>query len=188
MQDLVVGKGEVMGALAERAKLFATAAHHATGQKRKYTGEPYIVHPSSVANIVLKVCYIEDVIAAAYLHDVVEDTHVTIDIIREEFGESVAKLVEELTDVSTLFDGNRADRKRIDREHTALASPHAKTIKLADLIDNSKTIIEHDKKFAKVYLAEKRLLLEVLTEGHPALLVEATRLLLQCEERLKNED
>jgi hypothetical protein len=70
-------------------------------------------------------------------------------------------------------DGNRAVRKAIDREHLAKASPAAKTIKLADLISNSRSILQHDPKFAAVYLAEKRLLLEVLKDGDPTLWSQA---------------
>ena len=81
-----------------------------------------------------------------------------------------------LTDVSRPEDGNRAARKTLDREHIAKASPQAKTIKIADLIDNSRSIMAHDPQFARVYLAEKRLLLDVLTEGDPTLYAMARRI------------
>jgi (p)ppGpp synthase/HD superfamily hydrolase len=57
-----------------------------------------------------------------------------------EFAKEVVALVEMLTDVSKPEDGNRAVRKEIDRQHTALASPEGKTIKLADLIDNTQSM------------------------------------------------
>ena len=149
-----------------KALTFATAAHAAVGQLRKYTNEPYIVHPIEVAGIVAEVPGATDeMIAAAYLHDVVEDTGVTIELIKKEFGDEVAELVGWLTDVSRPDHGNRAQRKAVDRAHTAGASAAAQTIKLADLISNTRSIVEHDEKFAKTYLAEKRLLLEVLTKG-----------------------
>lgn len=85
------------------------------------------------------------------------------------FGLEVARLVEMLTDVSRPEDGNRAQRKAIDRAHTAQCSSAAATIKLADLIDNTRSIVERDPEFAKVYLEEKRLLLEVLTHGNDAM-------------------
>lgn len=153
-----------------KALTFATAAHAAVGQLRKYTNEPYIVHPVEVAGIVSKVPGATDeMIAAAYLHDVVEDTGVTIELIKKEFGDEVAELVGWLTDVSRPDHGNRAQRKAVDRAHTAGAPAAAQTIKLADLISNTRSIVEHDEKFAKTYLAEKRLLLEVLTKGDPGL-------------------
>ncbi|ABC29372.1 Guanosine polyphosphate pyrophosphohydrolase/synthetases [Hahella chejuensis KCTC 2396] len=151
--------------LVERAKLFASAAHAAIGQRRRYTDEPYIVHPTEVAAMVASVTDDEEMIAAAYLHDVVEDTQVTHAMILEFFGPSVAQLVEEVTDISRPQDGNRRTRKEIDRQHLAKASPRAKTIKLADLISNSTNIIQHDRWFAKDYMREKKLLLEVLSEG-----------------------
>jgi len=152
--------------VVEKARIFATAAHAAVGQLRKYTNEPYIVHPTEVAAMVATVSGATPaMIAAAYLHDVVEDTKVGFSIIREEFGDEVTTLVMWLTDVSELDDGNRAVRKAIDREHSADAPAEAQTIKLADLISNSKSIMAYDPAFAKTYLAEKRLLLEVLTKG-----------------------
>jgi len=150
---------------------FATAAH--TGQKRKYTGEDYIVHPMEVAEIVKTVAYTPEMIAAALLHDVVEDTDASLEDILHRFGSAVADLVRDLTDVSQPEDGNRATRKALDRAHTAQASAAAKTIKLADLISNSRSIVEFDPKFAKVYLKEKALLLDVLTEGDEILLKKA---------------
>jgi (p)ppGpp synthase/HD superfamily hydrolase len=157
--------------LVQRALAFATLAHH--GQKRKYSGQPYIVHPIEVAEIVRTVEHDDEMLAAALLHDVVEDTDVTIEAIKSEFGEGVADLVDDLTDVSEPRDGNRKVRKAMDREHSARTSARAQTIKLADLISNSSDITANDPSFAKVYLAEKALLLEVLIKGDPALLKKA---------------
>jgi (p)ppGpp synthase/HD superfamily hydrolase len=160
--------------LIEKARVFATAAHGAVAQLRKYTNEPYIVHPAEVAGIIdnLEGGTVE-MIAAAWLHDVVEDTGVTIETIRAEFGEEVAELVGWLTDVSRPEQGNRATRKAIDRAHTAMAPAEAQTVKLADIISNCTSIVEHDATFAKTYLEEKRLLLEVLTKGDATLLERA---------------
>ena len=156
--------------LVHKAQVYAIAAHAAVGQKRKYTNEPYIVHPAEVARIVAEVPgSTPDMVAAAWLHDVVEDTSVTLTDIHLSFGPEVAALVGWLTDVSKKEDGNRATRKAIDRAHTAAAPAEAQTIKLADLISNSKSIMQHDPAFAKTYLEEKRLLLEVLTRGDPGL-------------------
>lgn len=163
--------------IVEKARIFATAAHHAARNTRKYTGKPYINHPAAVVGILRAVHHTPEMLAAAWLHDTVEDTGVPLKLIESEFGEAVADLVEMLTDVSAPLDGNRAARKAKDREHTAKASPAAKTIKLADLIDNTSSICEHDPEFAKVYLAEKAELLQVLTEGNEFLFSEATRIL-----------
>lgn len=159
--------------IVERARVFATAAHAAVGQLRKYTFEPYIVHPREVAQIVESAGGTPEMIAAAWLHDTVEDTGVTIETIREEFGSEVAELVGWLTDVSRPEQGNRAVRKAIDRAHTAAAPGAAQTVKLADLISNTRSIMAHDAEFARVYLAEKRALLEVMTKADPTLMARA---------------
>ena len=155
--------------IIEKARVFATAAHHAAGNARKYTGEPYINHPAAVVELVSNVPHTPEMIAAAWLHDTVEDTYVSLDLIKFEFGEKVADLVYWLTNKSTREDGNRATRKAINRLHIAQASPEAKTIKLADLLDNTASIIKHEPNFAKVYMAEKAELLKVLTEGDKTL-------------------
>lgn len=145
------------------------AEYHHRNQVRKYTNEPYINHPKNVVKIVSEVIHTETMIKAAWLHDIVEDTNITLADIDSIFGLDVAMIVEELTDISKPSDGNRIVRKLIDRVHTSNASPAAKTIKLADLIDNSKSIIQYDTKFAMVYMAEKKLLLEVLQDGNEEL-------------------
>ena len=129
-----------------------------------------------VANIVASVPHTNEMLAAAWLHDTVEDTGVTILDIQIEFGNEVAALVSWLTDVSTPEQGNRAVRKAVDREHTAMAPAAAQTVKLADLISNSRSIMAHDPAFAKIYLEEKRMLLEVLTRGDATLMAQARRI------------
>jgi (p)ppGpp synthase/HD superfamily hydrolase len=161
--------------IVERARIFATAAHSAVAQLRKYTHEPYIVHPAEVAGIVERAGGTPEMIAAAWLHDTVEDTGVTNEVIRAEFGSRVAELVGWLTDVSRPEQGNRAVRKAIDRAHSASAPAEAQTVKLADLISNTRSIVAHDEKFAVTYLEEKRLLLEVMTKGDAALMAEARK-------------
>jgi (p)ppGpp synthase/HD superfamily hydrolase len=129
-----------MSALITRARKFATEAHASIDQRRKYTGEPYIVHPLAVAELVNSVPHTDEMVAAALLHDVVEDTPVTSEEIHAEFGPVVGALVDWLTDVSR---------------------PH--------LIDNTLTIAKHDPGFWPVYRREKLALLEVLKEGDPVL-------------------
>ena len=161
-----------MDIMVQRAIWFATQAH--AGQTRKYTGEPYVNHPVEVMQLVNTVTDDPEILAAAVLHDVVEDTPATIMNIRIGFSPRVAELVDDLTDVSKPQDGNRATRKELDRQHTAKASPDAKTIKLADLISNSRSIMKDDPNFAKVYMKEKAALLEVLTEGNAELFRQAS--------------
>ncbi len=152
----------------------AKGAHN--GQLRKYTHEPYLSHPFAVAGLVASVTDDDAMIVAAILHDVVEDSAIKIESITGIFGIKISKMVEGMTDVSKPGDGNRKARKAIDRQHIANSSAQVKTIKLADLIDNTKSIIQFDPKFAKVYMAEKRLLLGVLSEGDATLLELASDL------------
>lgn len=156
-----------------KARNFAALCHAEVGQVRKYTNEPYINHPAEVVSIIKTVTHTLAMVQAAWLHDTVEDTNITLDDVRLEFGNEVAEMVEMLTDVSRPEDGNRAARKAIDCEHTAKASPAAKTIKLADLISNTSSIVARDPEFARTYLMEKRRLLEVLKDGDPTLWARA---------------
>lgn len=175
--------------LVEKAYLFALAAHSALGQKRKYTGEDYIHHPVEVCNLVrLAEIKNDEMFAAALLHDVVEDTQVPLALISHEFGKCVATLVEGLTDVSKHEDGNRATRKEIDRKHTAIQSPACKTIKLADLISNSRSILQYDVDFARVYLKEKQALLEVLKDGDATLYTMASQIVEEGLKKLEEKE
>ena len=144
------------------ALTYATAAHAAVGQMRKYTDEQYIVHPVRVADIVDKFGGTDEMIMAAYLHDVVEDTAVSIDNIHDMFGPVVARIVDGLTDVSVPEDGNRAVRKAMDRQHSAEARYEAQFVKCADIMDNASDIGDNDPSFNVVYRKEMVLLLEVL--------------------------
>ena len=112
-------------------------------------------------------------IAAALLHDVVEDTDFTLEDIADKTSQKVADLVEGLTDVSKPEDGNRKARKAIDKDHLAKQNAEVQTIKLADVISNSQDIKANDPKFAKVYIEEMKALLEVLTKGDKTLYAKA---------------
>ncbi len=159
--------------LVERAFFFAAEAHGSNRQVRKYTGEPYINHPIEVMNLVKTAShYTEVMLAAALLHDTIEDTAVTRNDVEREFGHAVADMVMELTDQCN--EGNRADRKAAEAKRLGKISPEAQTVKLADLISNSRSIIEHDPAFAKVYLREKLLILEVMTAGDSQLHARAS--------------
>lgn len=97
--------------LVERARRYATKAHAAIDQRRKYTDDPYIVHPQAVMELVRSVPHTEEMLAAAWLHDTVEDTPTTLGDIESHFGPKVAELVRMLTNVSRAEDGNRFERK-----------------------------------------------------------------------------
>lgn len=165
----------------EQALMYARGCHDAHQHKRKYSGAPYWVHPEEVANIVRRYFGTDEMIAAAYLHDVMEDCSITWEQLNRQFGSAVANLVEELTDkFADHSHGNRTVRKALELQRIATISPGAQTIKLADLISNTKDITKHDKEFAKVYLMEKKALMQVLTKGDELLYLVATEQLEEC--------
>ena len=160
--------------MEEEALEFARKAHGA--QQRKYTLEPYINHPKRVAETVKTVPHSTEMICAAYLHDVVEDTPVSIEEIKNRFGKKIADLVLELTDEFTHEKYphlNRKKRKIKETERQATMSDDAKTIKLADMIDNTPDIARHDRNFARRYLPEMHALVKVMAGGNPELLERA---------------
>lgn len=136
-----------------RAMEFAAKAH--AGQVRKYTGEPYIQHPMAVAILVASATSNESAIAAALLHDVVEDCDVSLDDVRTIFGEQVSSFVYWVTDPAQRESETRAKWKTRCLDFIKQAPKEAKLIKLADIIDNTKSIAERDPEFAKIYMREK---------------------------------
>ncbi len=147
----------------DKAIQFATAAHE--GQFRYDGVTPYIVHPIDVAEIVYAAGGDESQICAALLHDVVEDCEVELATIEKEFGKDVAALVDDLTNRATLDMGNRATRKQFENARIAKTSARAKMVKLADIMSNARTINEAKPKFAKLFLSECLVRLELLKEG-----------------------
>jgi (p)ppGpp synthase/HD superfamily hydrolase len=163
--------------MAQQALAFASIAHET--QVRRYTGEPYITHPTNVAHVVAKVPGIsEAAVCAALLHDVVEDTDVTIEDIELYFGMAVAVYVFRLTD-PVRPEMNRVARKAEDRERLSNSSNEVKTIKLADIIDNANSIVAHDPKFAKQFMKETKDLLVALEGGDSELFKTANDLVEQ---------
>lgn len=164
---------------------FAAAAH--INQKRKYTGEPYVNHCLDVMTTLGQFTNDLPSLSAAVLHDVLEDTPITSAQLLHTFGLEITNLVIEVTDVSRFEDGNRKVRKEIDRQHLAKSSHRGASIKLADLISNTKSIVKHDHNFAVVYLREKKKLLEILKHGNTSLWELANKTLEDALKELKNE-
>lgn len=173
--------------MIETAIAYAHEHFEKCNVKRKYTGEDYIIHPIRVMLIVRSVEHNLQMLTAAILHDTLEDCPSTnIHEINTIFGLEVARLVMDLTDVARPEDGNRAARNKINFNHIVHAHPEAKTIKLADLIDNTKDIVNRDIKFAKVYLKEKEMVLAGLRNASsPKLLRMARTVLEEAKNRLE---
>ena len=153
---------------------YATKAHGE--QRRKYTPEPYIVHPIRVMKLCAEYTDKISILCAALLHDVLEDTEVDeeqmLSFLRTVMDENEAKetlaLVVDLTDVyikDNYPQFNRRKRKDLERERIARTSSDSQTIKYADIIDNCNEIVKHDRDFAKVFLNECRLTLKVMGKG-----------------------
>jgi hypothetical protein len=168
-----------------RAADFAYNRHK--GQLRPYLNDEYFNHLAEVAILVSRVTDNPIAIAIAYLHDTIEDNKATLDEIAQEFGFVVAAGVDALTDRMTPADGNRAFRKKAyaDRfnDHKV---PHVHTVKVADLIVNTTSIVAFDYAFARTYIPEKRYLLEQLKLADGRLIEEAERQLKKAEDYLEN--
>lgn len=167
-----------MNSVIQNVKKFAEAAHGS--QLRKYSPEPYIEHPVRVMQTCAEYTNDVSVLAAALLHDVLEDTTVSSDEILQfllkELDDEPAKrtlgIVHELTDVfvkKNYPQWNRRKRKDKENERLQKTSSDAQTIKYADIIDNSLTIAGAEPDFRQKYLLECRSLLRKLEKGNPVL-------------------
>lgn len=159
----------------KQTKLLEFAEMKHGDQKRKYTGEPYINHPISVARKVyhLGFPYIE----ASICHDLIEDTDCdrsTINDFMVSIGYTkgqancVTLIVTELTDVYTTEEFphiNRSSRKELERRRLEACTSVAQTIKYADIIDNCESIKKHDSRFYEVYYEECLALLDCMDRG-----------------------
>lgn len=152
--------------IKNKALEYAIFKHN--GQKRKYTGEDYIIHPIEVSSKILE--YMdknlfsekdhEIMYCSAILHDTVEDTDATLEEIESLFGKEIALNIFWLTNISKPEDGNRKIRKQKDLEHILSAPLSVICIKIADVICNCKGMVETDRKysngeFCKKYIPEK---------------------------------
>ncbi len=164
-----------MSNLVNKAREFAREKHAA--QLRRYTEQPYFVHLEEVAALVERTGLSENAIAAALLHDAIE-------AICANFNPDVALMVLDLTDIPAGKGLNRAERKTVDAHRLSRASADTQSIKCADLISNTSSIVQHDPGFARLYLKEIRQVLEVLQKANDRLRQQAWASLQQAEEVL----
>ncbi len=142
---------------------------------RSTTVQDLPAHLKSVAHIVSTVTRDEKTIAAAWLHDLIEDTVVTFEDLERRFGPDVARLVGELTIPHNPGYRNRDTRMAITKNHLASASEAAKTIKLADLIDTCRDLHKNNPVALLAYASEAEQLAPVLEGGHGGLLARLRR-------------
>lgn len=127
--------------LLDRAIIFAVQAHHNTERRGK--GFPYIVHPMEAVEIVATITSNQELLAAAALHDTVEDTDVTVEEIRQLFGGRVAELVHAESDQYTggvSEEDSWHDRKQAAIDRLASASHDAKIVAMGDKLSNMRAI------------------------------------------------
>ncbi|GAB4094291.1 HD domain-containing protein [Flaviaesturariibacter terrae] len=171
-----------MDTLLEQVRDFADRAHGT--QLRKYGADRYIVHPLRVMERLAGVGAPRAILAAALLHDVLEDTPVIPEellvflrsLFSPEEAGHILELVVELTDVYThaaFPKWNRRRRKEAEAERMSSISAEAQTVKYADILDNTREIVADDPGFAPRYLRECRKLLALMGAGDPALRKEA---------------
>ena len=160
-------------------------------QVRKYTGERYIVHPVRVMEAVREFNDDIAVLAAALLHDVLEDTPVKaheiesalLVVMDRDDAKRTLRFVTDLTDIFIKKDFprlKRSLRKEKEVQRLSSVSPEAQTIKYADIIDNVTDIVKEDIDFARVYVREAKAMLTAMRDGHPELLKRAVALVDTC--------
>lgn len=128
-------------ALLDKAIIFAVNAHHNTERRGK--GFPYIVHPMEAVEIVATITPDQELLAAAALHDTIEDTDVTVEDIRREFGNRIAELVHAESDQFTegvSEEDSWHDRKRAAINRLAAAPHDAKIVAMGDKLSNMRAI------------------------------------------------
>lgn len=168
---------------AQQEQLLAFVKEQHGNQKRKYTFEPYWYHLISVASIVNEYIKEPGYIEIALCHDLLEDTECTENRLSfnlfsfgytRELCSFICKGVKALTDEFTHENfplANRGHRKKCEAERLEGIRPEYQSIKYADLIDNTYSISEHDPNFARVYLKEKKEILDKMTKGNGELLI-----------------
>ena len=175
-------------------KVYADTSHG--DQVRKYTGERYIGHPIRVMETVREFHPELPVLAAALLHDVLEDTPVTPNemeaaLLKVLNGKQTARtmqIVIELTDIFIKKDYprlNRRTRKEKEALRLSAISPEAQSVKYADIIDNVTDIVKQDADFAKVFVSEAKKMLTSMVSGNPELRDRALSLVDTCLQSLR---
>ena len=163
-----------MNDIVHNAEVFATSAHK--GQIRKYNKNSYIVHPRYVASMGVLFEQSDEFIAAAWLHDVVEDCGVTYELLTETFGTRVSHLVREVSHPETPEGTNRAARHQLYMQHYARASSEGKLLKAIDRFANLQEsytdlrkgrLTNADAHFIKsIYVRESQDLYDVIKTDH----------------------
>ena len=126
--------------LREVERAYRIAEHHHRDQLRR-SGEPYITHPLAVTQILAEMGMTPPTLCAALLHDTVEDTEYTLDLLREDFGDEVAELVDGVTKLDKVTYGQATQAETVRKMVVAMARDiRVLVIKLADRLHNMRTL------------------------------------------------
>lgn len=178
-----------------KAKAFAESVH--AGQFRKHGNRPYVYHPGRVASYLEEKGYYDKLIAAAWLHDTLEDCPgVTYNTLEVEFGTYVAGLVKEVSHLETPVYLKRKYRWKIYLQHYSNASHAGMVLKLADRVCNLQEYVDYwedvpsrDRRFLfDVYLEESTDLLEVLFRADYRIACNLRNLIDHLDELCSKED
>lgn len=160
-----------MSFLVKAAARLAEESHR--GQRRKYNGRPYIEHPGRVAMRVTLAGGSDEMIAAAWCHDVLEDTTCPEWKLNATIGYQAYVWVKDLTNPSKLHkELSRAERKAMDRKHLQICSNEVKIIKMLDRFDNLTEMAGSPQDFLKLYLEESEQLWSILRSADESIAEE----------------
>jgi guanosine-3',5'-bis(diphosphate) 3'-pyrophosphohydrolase len=168
-----------------------SAERHAAQRRKGEQNVPYVNHPLRVARYLAEIGGIEDVnvLAAALLHDTIEDTPTTDAELRGEFGDGIADLVLEVTDDKSL---PKAERKRLQIVHAPSVSTKATQIKVADKLSNVQDIAEAPpadwtRERRVEYLDWTEKVVDELTDANPPMLARYREALAEARRKLSGE-
>ncbi|MEK9132631.1 MAG: HD domain-containing protein [Patescibacteria group bacterium] len=162
--------------LVEEAKAFALLAHDGFFRLNK-ARDPYFIHLEEVARLVEQSGGSNEEIAAAWLHDTVEDTSATIAIIKERFGDMVAVIVDGLTDLPNMTKMPTFERKKLQAKRVRAKSDSVKRVKIADQISNVRSVVidppsKWSEQKCKDYVVGAKLIVEECKEASSFLYAE----------------
>lgn len=143
--------------LIQKAYILSKSAH---GNQKRHSGDPYFSHPLAVAEILAELKLDQESIVTALLHDVVEDTEITLDEIEKDFGEDIAKLVDGVTKLGKIDSISSNERVAENFRKLALAMSQdirVLIVKLADRLHNMRTLFYVPSREKKVKKAQESL-------------------------------
>lgn len=149
--------------MVKKARKLSEKAHK--NQIRKFDGSPYIVHPESVAKIVIgnkKSKHMNELISVAYLHDVIEDSGISFDFLLKEFGYMVASIILEVTNEGSLI--KKYGKKYYMSNKVLTLTNYGLVIKLCDRLDNVSDLRLADIDFKDRYVDETKFVIQVLED------------------------